>query len=281
MPTERKFTFDVDTKRYLNRVNAYRSLNGLSDITNTDAADIDNFVVGLKDLGLWNNIICYLFRSIHNIGSGATALSLGGGQQVGANATLLAASWSNDGIVSTTSGGSLFSTSIRDISVAPVAHGAVLKNATDLGNNVGYWFTAGINNNGRQFAIGNSAVIGSQNMSTYIGLWSQGLGSSGAINVGGGASTPATRTSRHYFSIRLTSGNTGRFTLNTNQVNQSSATSDWNTSNPQFVRFGGYNAALNLTASFTFLSNSLVSDSQDASLYRLIKTTIGKGLELP
>jgi hypothetical protein len=280
MPTPRQYQFDIDTKRYLNRVNTYRSLIGLSPITNSDAVDIDNFIIGLKDLGLWYNMICYPFRSIHNIGSGATALSLGGGQQVGADATLInAATWSNDGVIRSTAGGILFTTPIKDIGVAPVAYGAVLKAATDVGNNVGYWTTAQTSINGRQFAIGTSSVPSSQNMSTYIGTWFQP--SVSVQNVGGGVATPFTRTGRHYFSIRLTSGTTGRFTLNTNQVNQGSASNDWNTSTPSFVRFGGYNVPLDLTASIVFLSNSLVSDIQDANLYRLIKTTIGKGLGLP
>lgn len=279
MPTPRQYQFDIDTKRYLNRVNTYRSLIGLSPITNSDAVDIDNFIIGLKDLGLWYNMICYPFRSIHNIGAGATALSLGGGQQVGADATLInAATWSNEGVTRTTASGSLFSTTVKQIDVAPCAHGAVVKNATDLGNNAGYWFTAGVNVSGRQFSIGNSSTA-NQNFNTYVNLWPPGVGSVFAQNVAGLPSF--TRTSRHYFSQRLTTGATCRFSLNRNQVNQQGSGSDWNSSSPQFVRFGAYNVALNLTASFAFLSNSLVSDIQDASLYSLIKTTIGKGLGLP
>ena len=70
MSTTRTYQFDVDTKRYLNRVNTYRSLNGLPNIQKSDAADIDNFVIGLKDLGVWQNIICWLFDT--NYGTSAT-----------------------------------------------------------------------------------------------------------------------------------------------------------------------------------------------------------------
>lgn len=77
MPIIRQYTFDVDTKRYLNRVNTYRSLSGLPGITNGDAVDIDNFIIGLKDLGLWNAMVCWPLRSQHNIGAGTTVLSLG------------------------------------------------------------------------------------------------------------------------------------------------------------------------------------------------------------
>lgn len=78
MSTPRTYQFDIDTKRYLNRVNTYRSLNSLPDIQKSDAADIDNFVIGLKDLGLWYATLCWHLRSIHNIGTGSTVFSMGG-----------------------------------------------------------------------------------------------------------------------------------------------------------------------------------------------------------
>lgn len=78
MSTTRKYTFDIDTKRYINRVNSYRLINGLPDIANSDAVDIDNFIIGLKDLGVWHNVIFWPMRSQHNIGIGNTVLSLGG-----------------------------------------------------------------------------------------------------------------------------------------------------------------------------------------------------------
>jgi len=78
MSTTRTYQFDVDTKRYLNRVNTYRSLNGLPNIQKSDAADIDNFVIGLKDLGIWNYFVCWPLQSKQNVGTGTTVLTLGG-----------------------------------------------------------------------------------------------------------------------------------------------------------------------------------------------------------
>lgn len=77
MPTPRQYQFDVDTKRYLNRVNTYRALNGLPDIQKSDAADIDNFVIGLKDLGVWPKTTFWLLSQKYNTGS-SQVLSLGG-----------------------------------------------------------------------------------------------------------------------------------------------------------------------------------------------------------
>jgi hypothetical protein len=62
-----------ETRQYLRRLYAYGR-----ELAPTDVADIDNFVKGLKQLNLWHNMVCWPMRSIHNIGSGSTVLSLGG-----------------------------------------------------------------------------------------------------------------------------------------------------------------------------------------------------------
>lgn len=99
MPTTRQYTFDIDTKRYLNRVNTYRSLSGLPNITNGDAVDIDNFIIGLKDLGLWHNAVAWIMRSKYNVGGGTTVLNFGGTSNNTYDGTMAAgASWGLSGI---------------------------------------------------------------------------------------------------------------------------------------------------------------------------------------
>jgi hypothetical protein len=118
MPTLRTFSLDVDTKKYLNRVNVYRALNGLSNIRPEDAADIDNFVVGLKDLGVWGNTLCFLLRSTQNIGVGTSFFPIGGasGNNVGYMFLILGdgrSSWTANGIkenVLTSGGGQVIGT---------------------------------------------------------------------------------------------------------------------------------------------------------------------------
>lgn len=62
-----------ETRQYLRRLYSYgRELQG------ADIADLDDFVKGLKQLGLWGNTVCWPMRSIHNVGTGSTVLSLGG-----------------------------------------------------------------------------------------------------------------------------------------------------------------------------------------------------------
>jgi hypothetical protein len=93
------YCFDIDTKKYLNRVNTFRGLNGLSNIAMADSIDIDNFVVGLKDLGIWHVCSFWMLRSQHNIGTGSTAL-FNGGSFGGCNLTMFnSMTWSVSGIV--------------------------------------------------------------------------------------------------------------------------------------------------------------------------------------
>jgi hypothetical protein len=65
-------TKNTETRRYVKRVkNAGKILEGSSVI------DIDDFVTGCKDLGVWNSVVCWPLRSPQNTGTN-TVLSLGG-----------------------------------------------------------------------------------------------------------------------------------------------------------------------------------------------------------
>jgi hypothetical protein len=63
----------------------------------TDIEGIDQFVKGVKNLGLYNSMVCWPLRSTQNAGTGTTAYSLGG---LGTfNGTLVnGPAWANDGI---------------------------------------------------------------------------------------------------------------------------------------------------------------------------------------
>jgi hypothetical protein len=61
--------FDADAAAYFDRA-------GVTDAT--AKAQINSFVVGVKALGLYNNMVCWPLRSTQNAGTGLTAYSLGG-----------------------------------------------------------------------------------------------------------------------------------------------------------------------------------------------------------
>ena len=89
----RTFGLDKDTLTFAQRVKAG---SGTTILPN-NLKDINNFVVGIKRMGLWNQMICWPMRSIHNAGKGSTVYSLGGFGVY--NGTMVnSPSWSTDGV---------------------------------------------------------------------------------------------------------------------------------------------------------------------------------------
>lgn len=278
MPTTRQYTFDIDTKRYLNRVNTYRLLNGLPNITNGDAVDIDNFIIGLKDLGLWHNSVCFLMRSQHNVGVGSTINSLGGENNI--NGTLVnSPTWGLSGI---TFSGTNYITALlgKTIQTSEVSIASV---ANSVGPQPG--FTSGFN---YQLSI-------STNSYSVNGLSIASPGSSGStwiiegIQTSIGANTTAISNQTIRFQGgRLFSGGTQ------NYLNGSTTTSATVRNNQIFDRIqicgrwsGGATPQCSIgtngvgfigTQSFVIVSLDYINF---ISLQRLVKETIGKGLGLP
>lgn len=73
----------------------------------TDVAALSAFVKGVKELGLWNNMVCWPLRSSQNAGNGDTVYSLGGlgtfnGTRVNGPA------WTADGLIAIENGPASF-----------------------------------------------------------------------------------------------------------------------------------------------------------------------------
>lgn len=79
---------------------AYFATAGITDAT--AKTQINDFVVGMKGIGIWSNMVCWPLRSSQNAGTGTTVYSLGG---LGTyNATIAGgASWGSGGIALTSS----------------------------------------------------------------------------------------------------------------------------------------------------------------------------------
>ena len=74
MPRTRTYGLDVDTIAYAARVKAGSGVTILPE----PLKQLNKFIVGIKKLGLWNSMVCWPMRSIHNAGRGSTVYSLGG-----------------------------------------------------------------------------------------------------------------------------------------------------------------------------------------------------------
>jgi hypothetical protein len=284
MPTTRQYTFDIDTKRYLNRVNTYRLLNGLPNITNGDAVDIDNFIIGLKDLGLWNAMVCWLLRSQHNIGTGSTVLSLGSLGKSNNDGIMLNAfsTWGTNGI---TFGGT-------------VANSARINLPADIRFQISY--SASI------FGCLNyqSGVIEDNNLAVF--LWrdadndptfptiqinqqaSAGIVSSVnrnstryEINRGGVFSNGYSTVAASFEVNAQSSYKNGSFLAReTNLGTINPASGSISTTPNCYIGRGNYVTG-GVTLSISLVAAKVLTNSEMTSLHNLYKATIGKGLGLP
>jgi hypothetical protein len=226
----------------------------------TDAAakkQINDFVVGVKALDLWNDMVCWPLRSTQNAGSGTTAYSLGG---LGTfNGTLVnSPTWGTDGI--TFVSGSSQTITIPNISpsktdlILASCHAATSGNLRSVDFvapntvNTGFWSPFG-----GQYYWDCRSTAGSLN------------------RLFGGTISPTTsRTFIH----GIASASGSQFFVN-GTSSMSNAVSSTNGNMTGFtINFNGGNGNI----AFTMFSQSITGN---ASLYNLYKTTLGSGLGLP
>ena len=74
MPRIRTYGLDADTLAFAARVKAGSGRTILTE----NLKQINKFVIGIKKLGLWNTMVCWPMRSVHNAGTGSIIYSLGG-----------------------------------------------------------------------------------------------------------------------------------------------------------------------------------------------------------
>ena len=93
MPRTRTYGLDIDTIRFAQRVKQGSGTTILPE----PLKQINKFVVGIKKLKLWDSMVCWPMRSIHNAGTGSTVYSLGG--LTVSNGTMVnAPSWEQRGL---------------------------------------------------------------------------------------------------------------------------------------------------------------------------------------
>ena len=237
---------------------AYFATAGITDAT--AKVQINLFVQGVKNLGLWSSIASWPLRSTQNAGTGTTAYSLGG---LGTfNGTLTnGPTWGVDGIVFdgsndviTTSLTTQF-TDFAAMATARVNAGAgVASRIIDKNFAAGFWLGKSFSDNeaggGVKETIPPFGRYVAAQEDIFNTLFSTRGGTTHSIYKNG-SSTVATGT-----------------------VTSTALSSD-------SVSFGGPSNFLFGTISFTLISNQSFSGSVVDSLYTLYKTTLGTGLGLP
>jgi len=251
MISSKSYGLQNETRQYLRRLYAYGK-----ELAGADIADIDNFIKGLKQLNLWHSIICWPMRSVQNIGTSNTLLSLGG---LGIyNGTLVnSPTWSNTGINSTAIGQCMTTTlpllnllttsaSYR-VNVDPNAMRRIISTSSS-----GSWFGTNM--------VGSGEVSGTNGTITFS--WGAGL-TVGIQTFDTAIFGPTTRGVRNKTLGTLT---TGLFP----------AAGDGNIG--LFRPSGNY---IDATVSIMMAANRQLTTTEVTLLNDLYKTTIGKGLGLP
>ena len=252
----RFYQLDNDTKKYIKRLN----YNGIK--TPTDIASVDQFIRGLKDMGIWKNIVCWTFRANQNAGSGVTAYSFG---NLGSyNGTLTGSPipiWTANGLVAQSTNSfvqtalAITLSSIGEFSMIGVGSMPSGSPARLLGSNGAMAYIYGISGATSNYSfydfVNNLSITNSTNQRiiNWVCLTKNtGLNTTGYVNNDSGYNQTLA-------SLRLTSDNLAFF--------GSSGTADK----------GVY-------PFFAFL-NIQLSSAQNSQLYSLYKITAGKGLALP
>ena len=285
MIASKSYGLQTETRQYLRRLYAYgRELNS------SDIADIDNFIKGLKQFNLLQNIIVYPLRSQYNIGTGANVLSFGGigkfdGLMIngpswglsGINFTAASTQYIripnflNNPVVAgfsmiclhqpdfTTTGRALLgndgaTTTTRGMRINVQAHSYIT--GTGVANTLYASF------NSSNTTTGDSGAGGFANFNTgsmHVNYISFGGGLATGLRYALNQTTGAANINLPFF------GNTSLNTMGIGARNGATGTGDY---------FQG-------TMALMMIANRPISPVEYLNIYDLIKTTIGKGLSLP
>ena len=232
----------------------------------TDVEGIDQFVKGIKNLNLWNSMVCWPLRSSQNAGTGTTAYSLGG---LGTfNGTLVnGPTWGADGVAIngskeiTTSGLTHNSSTTNSTIVAVVSPTTTAAGAYIIAQ--AYGATGGVRLRQDTANYGLSHLLSNGTQSGVLSISSSASNNVRAFLAASFATTP------EQFIVA-------------NGTQSSTATGSLFNGTTDIFKIGLAAANFNGTVSFVLHSiGSAYSFSQTQSLRDLYKTTLGAGLELP
>jgi hypothetical protein len=261
IPTK-SYSLQNETRQYLRRLYAYgKELNGV------DIADLDNFIAGLKQLNLWQNIICWPMRSIHNIGTGSTVLSLGGGGTY--NGTMLnSPTWGIIGMTFPRTTASCVSAT-RPIGSTPTAEYSIFS----------------VHCNFVEDALYRAVWIGRDASNDRMFFRTAG-GGADAYNAGTvGPSAPNSIDGNHSTALVASSGSVSKTVTAYKDGTVSSSSTGTNTGNNTIYNIGGLSTDSSRSFGYEISFNAAFTKALNANevilLHNLIKTTIGRDLGLP
>jgi hypothetical protein len=251
---------DLDADAYIVRA-------GVTD--STAQTQINDFVIGAKSLGVWDNMVCWPLRSAQNAETGAIAYSLGGAGNF--NGTMVnSPTRGTDGLIFQASANThittaLDLTNLRKFTALVVASQTSSPNLDVLmagwgsATNTNYFIMRKGSVNAVNFLIRSGGTARQFNTAGIT---------TGAFNMHGwgtqGASTIATRDGVAGNSVAFVPDETGSTPLTIGILNP-----------PSNAPYNG------IMASAMFFKENELTTAQQLALYNLYKTTLGTGLGLP
>jgi hypothetical protein len=230
----------------------------------TDVAALSAFVKGVKELGLWSNMVCWPLRSSQNAGTGGTAYSLGGLGTFDGTLTN-GPTWGADGITITGANKRIDFPTISDFSSGLFA-GSIHKVASVSAANRGLSIEKISGQAGGVWAPFSDGKL----------YWDC-LTTSSRISENSGAANDT-------FYMWSGSSNGMRICLNNNSL-ATGGTASQLTGDFDRIQFGrtSNNTAeqFNGTSAFIFIIKTGASLSQIQAFYNTCRDTLGTGLSLP
>ena len=253
--------YDADAAAYFDRA-------GVTDAT--AKLQINEFVVGVKDLGLYNSMVSWPLRSTQNAGTGAIAYSLGGlGTYDGTLSGVSLPTWGASGLTNSANG------YVRTSFPWSTTHSGlcVFNQSSTAGLQTIFQFGDALSGAGRR-----SNVRTDNTLFLYDGsfqAYAFGPSSLNAFKMAGYGVVSGSS---------LLGYNDG--TTSTVSASPVSIAGGTTTNNFSFLSSGGPGTDipgqfLVGTAGFASAFNSQLSSGQFSSFYTLYKTTLGTGLGLP
>jgi hypothetical protein len=251
--------FDADAAAYFDR----------AGVTNATAkAQINAFVKGVKDLGLWSSMVSWPLRSSQNAGAGSTAYSLGG---LGIyNGTLInSPTWGTNGITfaSASSQRIDLSTSLASAQLNSLAFSVASISSTASFNRLFEFASDAFSSRRNPFLVYEAFDTFTEFQLPNSGVAQQEV----VLNLTAQLNT---------FLSMCGSKETSTMRISINGISQGTSGSKTFNVGTQYdyARIG---SSTNGTIAFNMLASLDFSSSQVLSLHNLYKTTLGTGLGLP
>jgi hypothetical protein len=251
------------------------STAGITDAT--AKVQINDFIKGLKNLNLWDSVICWPLRSAQNVGSGTTVYSFGG---LGTyNGTLSASpSWGTTG-VSFSGAGTLVNDSLATLVRANAGYASVLICSNSASGTVNFGVLKG--GGGNQTGDNYTAFARQFNFLAQSQIYL--TGGDGTRNFG---SLSFNSSGFQFFGSSRTgltapATNTGYVKLNSSTNSSLSGSGNLPSTNPfgdNFYIFGSSNSGN--TYAFSMVSTPMSTTNME-SIRTLYSSTMGSGLSLP